>query len=488
VVYGAALYTTDPQAYIGAGQGLKVLKYGKTRNPAARRTDPNQAEPVDTVSGRAVPDQVLDTSAAADAGRDRVAVDAEPRPRRSRVRKKRSHQLSAPKPRPAPASRPEVGLSVPVVQVSAEGWVFGVDRAGGIVLPDRTVSGNQPATSERIRAADWHPEGTRFVRVSSGVKGLAALSSEGRVYYLNYVDGLAGNGPLVRGLLPFPEGTLMVDVAAGDDFVLAASADGRAHVLTIRRLPIGGGALKEVAEVVVADLPDGVRAVRVAAGHAHCVVLDSEGRVHAWGVNAYGQLGDGSRVDRDQPVLATAFAHSGPVVEIHASATATAVVTASGKIRQVGAVLAERRRARPVFQACPKGRAPGLPRGTTVTTMSLGEGHALALAKDGQVYAWGSNGALQLGCDPQIKVSARPRGVEGLPDGLEVTQLAAGEMYSIALATDGSACAWGWNEEGLLGIRSPDELQRRPAKMYWTPQAATPQSTPPPATPLPSTP
>ncbi|MDR2374132.1 MAG: hypothetical protein LBD77_08585, partial [Bifidobacteriaceae bacterium] len=34
-VYGAVMYTTKPEAYIGAGYGLKTLKYGKTRNPAA---------------------------------------------------------------------------------------------------------------------------------------------------------------------------------------------------------------------------------------------------------------------------------------------------------------------------------------------------------------------------------------------------------------------------------------------------------------------
>jgi alpha-tubulin suppressor-like RCC1 family protein len=318
-----------------------------------------------------------------------------------------------------------------------------------------------------MRQPPWHPESARFARISAGLSGLAALTHDGQVYYLNNSDAVPPNPP-VRGLLPFPAEAAIIDVAMGFDFVVGCSQAGLVYAVRIVRRPLGGGYLEEVAQTEAVELPGAARAVAVAAGYSHCAALDSDGLIHTWGSNKSGQLGDGTRTNRDSPGRATAFPENDPAVEVHASRACTTVVTASGRVLQVGALIAERRRAAPTLQACPGARAPGFPRGTRVTTMAVGEGHCLALVDDGAVYAWGDNGAWQLGCDAQVRWSARPRLVSGLPSDRQVAQLAAGTQFSLALAADGSACAWGWNEEGYLGIRSGGDYQRRPARVHWT--------------------
>ncbi|MBI5562885.1 MAG: hypothetical protein HY894_08575 [Deltaproteobacteria bacterium] len=41
---------------------------------------------------------------------------------------------------------------------------------------------------------------------------------------------------------------------------------------------------------------------RLAAGSGHTVFIKSDGSLWAWGSNAYGQIGDGTTVDKSRPV------------------------------------------------------------------------------------------------------------------------------------------------------------------------------------------
>jgi alpha-tubulin suppressor-like RCC1 family protein len=72
---------------------------------------------------------------------------------------------------------------------------------------------------------------------------------------------------------------------------------------------------------------------------------------------------------------------------------------------------------------------------------------ALALKKDGTVWAWGANGAGQLG-DGTKTVQYVPVKVSGLSD---VVAIAAGFNHTVALRTDGTIWAWGNNYYGQLG-------------------------------------
>jgi alpha-tubulin suppressor-like RCC1 family protein len=85
---------------------------------------------------------------------------------------------------------------------------------------------------------------------------------------------------------------------------------------------------------------------------------------------------------------------------------------------------------------------------TDVIAIAAGS-HALALRKDGTVWAWGENRVGQLGNgSTSEKETVTPVVVPGLKD---VVQIAAGVEHSMALLKDGTVRAWGWNAYGQLG-------------------------------------
>ena len=89
-------------------------------------------------------------------------------------------------------------------------------------------------------------------------------------------------------------------------------------------------------------------------------------------------------------------------------------------------------------------RVPGLPAIAQVATAAR---HSLALGRDGHVYAWGGNGHGELG-NGATGEPAVPAAVPGL-DG--VVAIAAGLQTSLALKQDGSVRAWGSNQSAMLG-------------------------------------
>jgi len=94
----------------------------------------------------------------------------------------------------------------------------------------------------------------------------------------------------------------------------------------------------------------------------------------------------------------------------------------------------------------------GVLNGKTITQVAAGTYHSIALASDGTVYTWGYNSYGQLGngnnTDSNVPVAVLTSGVLS---GKTITQVAAGNNHSIALASDGTVYTWGYNGYGQLG-------------------------------------
>jgi hypothetical protein len=85
-----------------------------------------------------------------------------------------------------------------------------------------------------------------------------------------------------------------------------------------------------------------------------------------------------------------------------------------------------------------------------VTRFAAGEAHALALGRDGQLWAWGSNAFGQLGNGQTAPVS----GVVSvlLPTTMtSIVDLAASSSTSYAVDANGKVWAWGNNDDGEVG-------------------------------------
>jgi alpha-tubulin suppressor-like RCC1 family protein len=154
----------------------------------------------------------------------------------------------------------------------------------------------------------------------------------------------------------------------------------------------------------------------IAAGFGHSLALKSDGTVWAWGYNISGQLGNGTV----NPASPWGISH--PVQVIDSS-------DPSGFL-------------------------------THVTAIAAGDLHSLALKSDGTVWAWGENyyGELGNGQFTTTSFSGISHPVQVIDPGdvsgflTHVIAIAAGGGFSLALNSDGSVRAWGFNKSGDLGI------------------------------------
>ncbi|WP_018789787.1 RCC1 domain-containing protein [Salinispora arenicola] len=211
---------------------------------------------------------------------------------------------------------------------------------------------------------------------------------------------------------------------------------------------LGDGTTTDSSNPVAVDVPAGTTITAVAAGQGHSLAVTSAGTALAWGANAFGQLGDGTTIPSsstpvavDVPAGTTVTALSGGGVHnLAVTSAGTALAWGDNFWGQLGDGSTTRSRT-PV--------AVNVPAGTTITAVAAGQGHSLAVTSAGTALAWGDNSSGQLG-DGTATDSSIPVAVD-VPAGTTVTAVAAGGLHSLALTSGGDVLAWGANGSGQLG-------------------------------------
>jgi len=102
--------------------------------------------------------------------------------------------------------------------------------------------------------------------------------------------------------------------------------------------------------------------------------------------------------------------------------------------------------------------------GATLTQITTGHYSSFALLGDGTVRSWGYNASGQLG-DNTTTNQTTPvpvKGVGGVGQLSNVTQISAGRDMSMALLSDGTVRTWGMGTHGELGNGSTTAKQRTP--------------------------
>ena len=190
---------------------------------------------------------------------------------------------------------------------------------------------------------------------------------------------------------------MLADIAGlvlGNQHSMLLGKDGSvwSTVITLRRL----ATTDKVVDPFIKVIEDG--AMLLAAGVDFSLVLKQDGSVWGMGRNSRGQLGDGTRVAKEEFLFVQLF--------------------------------------------------PG------AKGLVAGACHSLIVTEDGRVLATGWNKYGQLG---DSLTSYRTRFLVSLSTGTKATAVAAGDMYSIALKEDGSVWGAGWNYHGQLGDGSRDD-------------------------------
>ena len=93
--------------------------------------------------------------------------------------------------------------------------------------------------------------------------------------------------------------------------------------------------------------------------------------------------------------------------------------------------------------------------GKTIIAVSAGVYHSLAQCSNGTLAAWGYNSYGQLGNNSTTQSNVPVLvTTSGVLSGKTVIALFAGSDHSLALSSDGTLAAWGYNYNGQLGNNS----------------------------------
>ncbi len=294
---------------------------------------------------------------------------------------------------------------------------------------------------------------TEVLSVAAGTNHSLALLSNGTVMAWGANGaGQLGDGNNTASSVPVAVSGLsnVTAIAAGGEFSLALLSNG--HVMAWgqgEEGKLGDGSINNSnVPVEVTGLNE---VTAISAGGKHALALQSDGRVKAWGSNKKGQLGNGEVNNGEEtPVEVKEL---GGVSAIAAGGFHSMALLTNGTVEAWGAdhfgQLGNGTEVETVDQPV---AVQGL---IGVHAIAAGETHSLAALTGGEVYAWGSDKAGELGNGSQT-LSPIPVLISGLT---EVSSLAAGTNTSAALQTSGNVWTWGANGEGQSGTGSEEPVR-----------------------------
>lgn len=198
----------------------------------------------------------------------------------------------------------------------------------------------------------------------------------------------------------------------------------------------------EISELEIYGFPTASPATRLTAGGRHACTRNDQGSERCWGWNQWGQLGDGTNVNRSQPVdvIGVSGAQERSAGWGHTCAISSGGLQCWGW-NQNG-ILGDGStsdRYSPV-------QVVGLTSG--VAAVANGGYHTCALTITGGVKCWGGNWYGQLG-DGTTEARHTPVDVAGLTSG--VIGITAGKWHTCALTAKREVKCWGYNGSGQLG-------------------------------------
>jgi alpha-tubulin suppressor-like RCC1 family protein len=307
----------------------------------------------------------------------------------------------------------------------------------------------------------------RFTTLSAGDSHTCGLTSAGEAYCwgYNYI-GQLGNGSVTNSFTPTRVlgGLTMAKISAGNVHTCAVTTSGQAYCWGADH----GGVLGtgqpgpdscEFSPCALTPQPvsGGLTFTAISAGSTETCGVISSGEAYCWGMNTYGQLGDGTRLTRPvpTPVYGGALFASVTAGRHHACGRTQTGGTFCWGRNDFGQVAAP---GRPLEQLTP---TAVLSFGGTATSLSAGFIYTCRTLAPGTAECWGDNTYGQLGDGTTTRAFA-PVQVSG---GLLLQQIASGGQHTCGLTRTNDLYCWGYNVGGQLGNGTNVGPELRPVRV-----------------------
>ncbi|MDD5397204.1 MAG: fibronectin type III domain-containing protein, partial [Candidatus Moranbacteria bacterium] len=341
-------------------------------------------------------------------------------------------------------------------------WAWGNNNKGQ--LGDGTFSNrSMPVAVSNVGA-------NNSVMVAGGQSFSVALKLDGSVWAWGWnYNGRLGNNDGIDKTNPVQvwnpaQGIFsgFIDVYSGYSHNLGLKADGTVWAWGKNGFgQLGDGTnINRLTPVQVVGLTN---VTAISAGYNHSLALKSDGTVWAWGWNFYGQLGDGTQASQSFPVQVKASNTPGDYLQnvsaISVGDTHSMALKNDGTLWSWGGNLRGQLGVGSItfYQPYPVQTKDQTGTGflSNVTSISGGGYYSLVSLGDGTAWSWGANEQGQLGdgdtgkSDTNLPVQVKSSMSENIAN---VAKVSAGYAHALALLNDGSLMSWGWNDYGQLGI------------------------------------
>jgi alpha-tubulin suppressor-like RCC1 family protein len=350
-----------------------------------------------------------------------------------------------------------------VMAGGTQGALADVGRRAAVTLPAPNAQaagswGYNPVGQLGIGTAEGyknpaavHPLYGQVVGLASGVMQVAAgnthglaLRSDGTVWAWGQgTHGELGDGTLSSSTTPVQVYGLtgVVAVAAGIKDSLALRSDGTVWDWGENQFGQLGNGTTADSQPTPLQVRGLTGVTKIAAGGNFNLALRSDGTVWAWGQNQVGELGNGTTADSTVPRQVTGLSH---VTRIAAGLDSSLAIRSAAygqtTLWEWGGNFSN-----PTQTAQ---QVTGID-AFSIADISVGGSFALALGTDGSVWGWGDDTFGELGNGPHSGRVTRPVATFGPGSG--IVQLSAGGQHALALKSNGTVLAFGFNDTGPLG-------------------------------------
>ncbi|MES2776035.1 MAG: LamG-like jellyroll fold domain-containing protein [Bacteroidota bacterium] len=280
---------------------------------------------------------------------------------------------------------------------------------------------------------------TKWVSVSAGYLYTAGLKSDGTIWVWgsNRYGQYGNNSDYATSPIQSNNDNKWVSIACGQYNMLAIKSDG-----TLWKWGQDPGI--DAVNVLPMQVGTETKWVSVVCGEEHVICSKSDGTVSTWGKDYYGQLGDGGGSNNKIDPGSITYAPYNEWININAGVNHTMAIRANGTLFAWGLNGDGQLGDGTIIN---KNNPVQIGTDTKWISLAGGAGHSIGLKSDGTLWAWGKNTNGQLGDNTTVnKNSPVQTGTD-----TKWVSIACGNDHSMGLKSDGTLWAWGLNTAGQLG-------------------------------------